>query len=161
ETSVDIAIHPRGDGQTVIVQHEGVKHSHDIGFFTQEDFWFLSLENLRRHLDGKPPVRCDFSQPMVGDIHHTLEINAPREAVFDALIKPEQLERWIASHATVEPKPGGVYDLGWGNNTSALKILEITPNETLRLSWPEGGDETIVTWTLEESGGKTRLTLVH
>jgi len=162
ETTVDISIHGREDGQTVVVRHEGVSRSHDIGAYTHEDFWFLSLENLRRHLDGKPPVRCDFSKPMIGDIEHTVEIDAPRDAVFDALIKPEQLQRWIAtSDVIVEPRAGGQYDLGWGQNSGALKILDIAPSETLRLAWPEGDGQTVVSWTLEGSGGKTRLTLVH
>jgi len=162
DTTVDVSIHPRAGGQTVAVRHEGVSKSHDIDFYTDEDFWFLTLENLRRHLDGKPPVRCDFSTPMVGDIQHSVEIDAAREAVFDALINPAQLRRWIATRdVVVEAHEGGRYYLGWGNNSSALKILDIVPNERLRLTWPEGDGQTVVTWTLEGSGGKTRLTLVH
>jgi hypothetical protein len=93
---------PREDQQIVVVRQEQPAY---------EDFWFLSLENLRRHLDGKPPVRCDYSQSMLGDIHHTIEIDAPPEAVYETLIKPEQLNRWIASNASVEPQIGGNYDL--------------------------------------------------
>src|SRR5262249_22018355 len=46
-------------------------------------------------------------------------------------------------------------------NSSAMKILEIEPGEKLRLAWQEENRETIITWALEGSGGKTRLTLVH
>lgn len=162
DSVVDIQIIPREGGNTVVVQQGNPNNpSHDIGFSTDEDFWFLSLENLRRHLDGKAPVRCDFTRSMVGDIQHTVEIDAPPKTVFDVLINPEQLQRWIASNAKVEPRLGGQYDLGWGQSASTLKILEIVPDETLRLSWPEGDGSTVLTWTLEASGGKTRLTLVH
>jgi uncharacterized protein YndB with AHSA1/START domain len=162
ETAVDVRVHQLDGGHVLVIRHEGVTKSHDIDSYTQEDFWFLSLENLRRHLDGKRPVRCDFSKPMIGDIQHTIEIDTPREAVFEALIKPEQLQRWIAtSGVIVEPHVGGQYNLGWGQDAGALKILDLTPNEILRLSWPEGSGETVVTWTLEGSGGKTRLTLGH
>lgn len=162
DSIVDIQILPRDGGNTVVVQQGNPNNpTHDIGFSTDEDFWFLSLENLRRHLDGKAPVRCDYTRSMVGDIQHTVEIDAPPETVFDTLIKPEQLQRWIASNAKVEPHQGGQYSLGWGQDTTALKILEIIPNESLRLSWPEGDGSTVLTWTLEGSGGKTRLTLVH
>ncbi len=160
DTTVSVNMETHDGGTVVAVTQEGVPRSHDISSYTFEDFWFLSLENLRRHTDGKPPVRCDFSKPMLGDIQHTIEIDGSREAVFETLIKPEQLERWIASKATIEPIVGGRYDFGW-NGVGPEKILELTPNERLAYSWPEDGEETVVTWTLEESGGKTRLTLVQ
>jgi uncharacterized protein YndB with AHSA1/START domain len=160
ETTVSIALETGNGSTIVVVKQEGAPRSHDIDSYTFEDFWFLSLENLRRHLDGKPLVRCDFSKPMYGDIQHTVEIDGSREAVFEALIRPEQLERWIASQATVEPRAGGRYDLGW-NGAGPVKILELVPNEKLACSWPEHETESVVTWTLEDSGGKTRLTLVH
>lgn len=151
-------------GRTVLsLRHAGFNPGHDVGTVNIEDFWFLSLENLRRHLDGKRPVRCDFSTlPAVGDVHHTVDVDAPPEVVFDALIKPEQLNRWIASQAAVEPRVGGSLDLGWGSY-GAVKILELIPNEKIALSWPEDaeGPATVLTWTLEGSGGQTRLTLVH
>jgi uncharacterized protein YndB with AHSA1/START domain len=158
-TSVAIGLHPQGYQTVVAVRHDGVSHSHAISRYTFEDFWFLSCENLRRHLDGRAPVRCDFSAPMLGDIRHTVEIDGPPGQVFEALIRPEQLERWIASSATVEPKAGGRYEFGWQMG-GPVKILDLTPDERLAYSWPEE-TETIVTWTLEGSGGKTRLTIVH
>jgi uncharacterized protein YndB with AHSA1/START domain len=161
DTAVNIGIHTQDGKQYVVIHHEGVTRSHDIDSFATEDIWFLALENLRRYLDGKAPVRCDFSMSMMGDIEHSVEIDTSREAVFEALINPKQLERWIASNATVEARVGGDYNLGWDYDAGALKILEIVPNEKLSLSWPEGDGETVVTWTLAGSGGKTRLTLVH
>lgn len=151
-------------GQTaLILRQNGSSGSHSMGEYTFEDFWFLSLENLRRHLDGKRPVRCDFSTlPMTGDVQHTVDIDAPRSVVFETLIKPEQLNRWIASKAVIEPRMGGDFDLGWGVGTP-LKILELLPDEKLSYSWLGEGDNppTVVTWTLEGSSGQTRLTLVH
>jgi uncharacterized protein YndB with AHSA1/START domain len=153
ERIIQIDVQPRDDQHVLAIQ---------VTKPAYEDFWFLSLENLRRHLDGKAPVRCNYSQSMLGDIHNEIDIDAPREAVFNTLIKPEQLERWIASRATVEPQVGGTYDWGWGGTGAMpLKILEIVPNETLKLSGEQDGVETILTWTLAESNGKTHLTLVH
>ena len=160
DTIVEINLIPREQQTVVRVEQENVAPSLDISVYTFEDFWFLSLENLRRHIDGKPvSVRCDFSAIKPGDIHHEIEIDGPREAVFAALIKPEELNRWIANQATVEPEVGGRYDFGWQGGGS-VKILELVPNEKLAIFWPEETD-TVVTWTLAESGGKTRLTLVH
>ena len=148
---------PTGNQTVLILQHGDAPQALNPAEYTLEDFWFLSLENLRRHLAGQPPVRCNFAALQPGDIHHTIEIDAPAATVFDILIRPDQLDRWIASQATVEPRIGGQYSFGWG---APLKILELAPNEKLACVWPEE-PETIVTWTLAESGGKTWLTLVH
>lgn len=162
DTRVTYSLHPREGKQVMVVQQAGETAPNEYGFHASEDFWFLSLENLRRHLDGKPVTRCDFSAPMLGDIQHEIEIDAPREAVFETLIRPEQLNRWIASNAVVEAVPGGLYDLGWPQNSGAMKVLDITPPQKLVVGSPEGsGNAQVVTWTLAESGGKTRLTLVH
>ena len=46
-----------------------------------------------------------------------------------------------------------------------FKIVELEPDRKLAYEWEEEGEGdtqmTVVTWTLEESGGKTRLTLVQ
>ena len=139
------------------------------GDYHLEDFWFLMLDNLRRYLDGKPSeARVDYTLPMKGDIRHETLIDATAERVFEVLLHPDELERWIATRATVEPVVGGKYDLGWGDSTQGVRIIELVPNEKLAISLPEdptygnpNRKETVITWTLEASGGKTRLTFVH
>jgi uncharacterized protein YndB with AHSA1/START domain len=43
-----------------------------------------------------------------------------------------------------------------------LKILELKPNEKLKLEWHYKNEEhTVVTWELQGSRGRTKLTLVH
>ncbi|MBV7335723.1 SRPBCC domain-containing protein [Chloroflexi bacterium TSY] len=171
--------HVRGEESTVHLQlkrHQGqtvvILHHQNVGdgdredpstFYSMQDFWFLSLENLRRHLDGKDVVRCDFSQLAPGSFEQSVEIEATADTVFDTLIRPDQLERWIASKAKVEPEVGGIYDFGWGAEGGPVKILEIVPSEKLVYNWGSWRDdpETVTYWTLEESGGTTRLTLVH
>lgn len=161
DTTVEFALVPEGDTTIVVVRHSGLGGTpYDGSQCSNEDFWFLSLENLRRYVEGRRDVvRCDFSRSMTGDITHTVEIDGWPSEVFETLVKPEQLERWIASKATVEPYVGGNFDLGWGAG-GPVKILEFVPNERFATSWPEE-TPTVVTWTLEGSGGKTRLTLVH
>jgi len=125
------------------------------------DFWGLAFENLRRLAGGgSGPVFCDFSSPKLDQAVITAEIGGTAERVFDALINPAQLDRYIASKATVEPRAGGRFDYGW--NGGPIKILEVVPNRQLSIAWQYGDDpETVVTWTLEGSRGGTRLTLVH
>jgi uncharacterized protein YndB with AHSA1/START domain len=162
ETVVEFTLVPRDTGTVVVLQHRGLTKGTEYGFYPLEDFWFLSLENLRRHVAGKAaPIRCDFTLPDTGDVRLAVEIAGERAAVYAALIRPEELERWIASDATVEPVVGGRYDVGWG--ADPMKILELVPDERLAYAgaMSPDGPEMVVTWTLEGSGGRTRLTLVH
>jgi uncharacterized protein YndB with AHSA1/START domain len=123
------------------------------------DFWGLSLENLRRLLlNGSGPLFCDYSVVHRAEISVTAQINRPVNEVFTGLIDPKQLERYIADKATVDPRVGGKYDFGWGGGP--IKILELEPNHKLTYSW-NFGEDTVVTWVLEDSDGGTRLTLVH
>lgn len=94
------------------------------------------------------------------EIEHTVEVGGTPAEVWDALVTPSQLERWIASTATVDLRMGGTYDLGWGE-WGRLEILSLAPGRELALRWEVEGRPTVVTWTLEGSGGRTRLTIVH
>ncbi|MGE0551972.1 MAG: SRPBCC family protein [Gemmatimonadales bacterium] len=138
-----------------------------------EDWWKLSIGNLGAHLAGGDGViRPDFSERSAA-ITLSVWIDAPREAVFKALIEPEQLNRWIASLAVVEPRVGGAYGFGWryqidGRDVSGgpTRILELVPDERLVVDWPDWrGDSTVtgqtITWALETEGPGTRVTLVH
>jgi uncharacterized protein YndB with AHSA1/START domain len=122
-------------------------------------FWGLSLENLRRLLlNGSGPLFCDYSTVHRGEAAVTAQIDRPPKEVFNCLINPQQLERYMADKATVEPRAGGKYDFGWEGN-GPIKILELEPNRKLTYSWRD--QDTVVTWILDNSEGGTRLTLVH
>ncbi len=162
DTHVDLRLVEQDHATIVSVRHHDIPRPPAEGpnRYAMEDVWFLSLENLRRHIHGCDVVRCDFTRQSIGQVTHTIEIDGPRDAVWSALIDPSQLNRWIASDARVEPTRGGNWDLGWGD-VGQFEILSIEPKESLAVSWSEAGKKTVVTWTLEESGGKTRLTIVH
>jgi uncharacterized protein YndB with AHSA1/START domain len=108
--------------------------------------------------EGRPVhTRFDFhTLNSTGDIRHEIAIDAPPDVVFAKLVEPDELNRWIAYNASVEPHAGGTFDLGWGEGM-ASQILEITPPSKLSYGWATQ----TVTWTLEGSGGKTRLLIVH
>lgn len=133
------------------------------------DFWGLSFENLRRLLMNESgPLFCDFSTTHRREAIVTAQINKPPKEVFPGLIDPQQLERYLADKATVEPRVGGKIDFGWeggqgrakGGCHGPIKILELEPDHKLSYSW-RFQEETVVTWVLEDSEGGTRLTLVH
>ncbi|MEZ4671929.1 MAG: SRPBCC domain-containing protein [Anaerolineae bacterium] len=166
-TRVTYRLYPRENGTILTMQHapDGEQSPEPGGF---EDFWFLSLENLRRYLDGKPSdARADYTNPMRGDIRHETEIDAPLTRVFEVLTNPDELNRWIATNAKVQPEKGGEYNLGWmyeGEDMGASKIIDIEANHQIVLDLPPdpySQKATVLTWVMRENNGKTWLTFTH
>ncbi|MDH5606118.1 MAG: SRPBCC domain-containing protein [Anaerolineae bacterium] len=151
------------EGQITLVKllHSGLPARQE-GEFSAADFWMISLENLRSWVERKEiGVRCDFSKPQVGEVLLGVDIKASPAEVFETLINPEKLKRYIGENPLVEPEIGGKYSFGWDEG-GPVKILSLTPNKELSYTWtypPE--PDTVVSWKLEGSGGKTRLTIVH
>jgi uncharacterized protein YndB with AHSA1/START domain len=165
-TRVTFRLYQQANGTILTMRHaaDGEQGEEHIVF---EDFWYLSLENLRRYLDGKPSdARVDFTNPMRGTIRHETEIDASPERVWDVLTDPDELNRWIATNANIHLEKDGVYGLGWtqdGVDYGASKILDVVPREKLSLELPPmpGQSPTVVTWEMKENNGKTWLTFTH
>jgi len=102
--------------------------------------------------------------------------DAPRALVFEAWTKPEHLNRWCCPTGFTLPFSEGEIRTGGSFKTCMRSpegqdhwlsgtYREITPPERLVFThaWHdengERGHETVVTITLKEEGGKTRLTL--
>jgi len=150
-----------GTGAVVILHHADIPSgAPGMASYAPEDVWYLAFENLRRHLAGRPVIRCDFSKDMTGTIEHRLHIDGPPEAVWHALTDPAQLERWIASTASVDLSPGGRFDLGWGDE-GVLEVRSAEPERRLELAWMVFGDPTVVTFELEPKDGGTELRFRH
>lgn len=169
DTRVTYTLIPDGGG-TILTMHHGHAPGGASGddAARHEDFWFLALENFRRYLDGKASdARVDYTDPMRGRVHHETVVDAPAEVVFDVLTNPDQLNRWIATDAVVSPEVGGDYKYGWmyeGMDTGAAKIVDIVPNRRISARTADFGPEyppSVMTWELEESGGKTRIVFTH
>jgi uncharacterized protein YndB with AHSA1/START domain len=161
DTAVTITLKPQGQATWLRLVHEDVP-TRLRGQASIPDFWELSLENLRGWVERRIlGARCDFSGKMYGDVQVDVEISAPRAAVFHALMTPEELDRFFATKAVIEPHVGGRYDYGWGEG-GPVTILELDQDAKLAHTWHfENEPPTVVTWTLENSGGGTKLTLVH
>jgi uncharacterized protein YndB with AHSA1/START domain len=97
--------------------------------------------------------------------------DAPRELVFEAWTKPEHLMKWWgpaeypASSITADVRPGGRWrhSLRSVDDGSMLwhegEFREVVPPERLVFTFAWDGDnETIVTVTFENQGGKTLMT---
>lgn len=139
-----------------------------------DDHWRLAFGNLAAHLSGGDGIVLpDYADP-APEVRLSIVIDAPREAVFKALIEPELINKWFGQGSTVvEPRPGGRYDLGWkykidGRDVEGgpTTILEMAPNEKLVLDWPDWrGDKSVtgqkIGFYLETMGQGTRVTVVH
>ena len=105
-----------------------------------------------------------------------LNIDAPIDAVWRALTEADEITRWFSTSATVEPRPGGTYDISWGGEWNwPMEIADWQPPTRLRLidrsARPFDVDgqpladakpvELVLEFTLESQGNRTSLRLVH
>lgn len=110
---------------------------------------------------------------MSSEITRSILIDAPACVIFEALVKEEELVKWMPRSAKIDPRVGGVYEFKfyWAEKnletTVKGRIVELIPNRKLAYTFVSSRDEpgatpSLITWTLEEgSNGKTRVTLVH
>lgn len=115
------------------------------------DFWFLSIANLLNFCEGLDLAeRHDFTRTFPDAAKAEIVIRAPRTQVFDALVDPVQLERWIAGKAIVEPWVGGRYEFGWDHGPST--IVDYEPDRVLAYSWRiERRPDTVVRWEVDDA----------
>lgn len=98
--------------------------------------------------------------------------DAPRSLVFEAFTDAKHLPQWMLGPegwtmpvCEIDLRPGGAWHFVWRRDDGAEMEMtgeyrEITPPERLVSTESWGGDwpETIVTLTLTEEDGKTRMT---
>jgi uncharacterized protein YndB with AHSA1/START domain len=97
-----------------------------------------------------------------------IEIEAPAEAVFDFLVVPEKLLRWMGQEADLDPRPGGELRIHVGGSDTAIgRYAEVVRPKKVSFSWGWEGSELVppgssmVEISLREAGGVTVVTLVH
>lgn len=94
-------------------------------------------------------------------------IEAPPETVFEFLVDPRLMRRWMGSHVVLEPWPGGRFAVDNGDNLARGRFLEVQAPERVVFSWGWEGSDAVppgsstVTFTLEPVGGGTLVRLVH
>ncbi|MEW9528290.1 SRPBCC family protein [Microbispora sp. NPDC049125] len=122
-----------------------------------QTFWGLSIANLADHLHGRPiGPKVDFTATV---LRGEVDIAAPAEVIFDSLTDSDKATEWFGHPIGIEPYVGGRFAMGGlDDNPHPAKIIELTPGRSLSVDWGPVG---VVSWELEESGGKTRLTFVQ
>jgi uncharacterized protein YndB with AHSA1/START domain len=103
-------------------------------------------------------------------IDYSIHIEAPAQVVFEMLTDAKLLTEWMAQHADVDSRPGGVVRWVYQNgDVVSGHFVEIEPPRRLVLAygWEHPASRAIppgstrVEITLEETGGTTEVRLVH
>lgn len=172
QSDVSLTIEPAETGVSLVVRHR-FDRAPDIERLESfiNDLWRLHLGALWAHVEGHPVNLPDFADPHP-HVRNTIYIDAPRSVVWRSLTEPALLDQWFTKAAVID-LDAGTLEFGWsyevdGETVSPppMKLLEIRPEEVLVMSWPDwrgeaGVPNQRVTWTLEDEGAGTRLTLVH
>lgn len=99
----------------------------------------------------------------------SIGIDAPRDAVFDAITNDHTLRQWFAPTASIDARVGGEVVWQWGNHHRwAQKIEILEPGSRLRTRYDSlvddgaGGKRPLyIDFLLEGEGGMTTLRLVQ
>lgn len=107
-------------------------------------------------------------------IERTMLLPVPRERVWDAVTKPEQLARWFGVVSDMEFRVGGAIHFIWEDEPCPYsgRIEVIEPEQRFAFRWPSyavshpkltfaSAPNTLVEITLEERAEGTLLTLVE
>lgn len=103
-------------------------------------------------------------------IEQVITLPLPRERIWLALTKPDQLSIWLANKVDIDLRPGGAALFNWGEDDRTPAVVEaVEPPRRLAFRWhPYKSDQsrpveplpgTLVEFILDEVGEGTRLTL--
>lgn len=102
------------------------------------------------------------------DVVTRVRIAAPPRAVFEYLVDPDKLVRWMGTEVAIDPRPGGQFRLDVnGSDVASGEYVEVLESERVSFSWGWEGSPTVppgsslVTIDLVEDGPETVVTLTH
>ena len=102
---------------------------------------------------------------MTDDVTQSVEVDAPRERVWQLLTEPEALTKWWPDAAQLEPRPGGRVVLNFGPGDVTGEITEWEPPSALGFTWDASnmpGVRLHVAFTVDDlGGGRSRVQVVH
>lgn len=130
------------------------------------DFWGGALERVKAWLErGVRGYLPDYGMTPSAEVILRTEIAATPSQVFAALVEPKLVEQWLAlpGKSAIEPRVGGRYDIGWGDDGGPVTIVGFEQDSTLSYTWAYKNEPgTVATWSIAEAGGgKSILTIAH
>jgi uncharacterized protein YndB with AHSA1/START domain len=102
-------------------------------------------------------------------VHREIRIDADPATVFEFLIDPAKMVRWMGTEAVLDPRPGGDYRVNInGHERVRGEVIEIAPDRRVVFTWgwedralPVAPGESTVEISLEPDGQGTLLRLTH
>jgi uncharacterized protein YndB with AHSA1/START domain len=161
DTTVELSLQPETDATTILtVSQTGWDFQYELTLSSirgvLETFWALAFANLADYLEGRPLIgRCDFTS---SELKMEMLIGASREAIFDSLVDSKKASAWFGYPIEIEAREGGRFAMGGFESGYTVPIVAFEPQRKVSIDWGQAG---IMTWELEDSGGKTRLTFVQ
>ena len=132
-----------------------------------ESFWDVRLHRLRESAEA--PVAGEVSERVA--VHQEVAMAAPAETVWDLLVDPNQIVRWMGVSASVDLSPGGSFRIEVvPGQVAAGEYVVIDPPHRLVYTWGwDSGDaalvvpagSTLVEIGLIETDSNTLLSLTH
>jgi uncharacterized protein YndB with AHSA1/START domain len=102
---------------------------------------------------------------MTEDVTQAVDVDAPRERVWDLLTDPAELPRWWPDAAQLEPGVGGRIVLNFGPGDVSGEITRWEPPAELGFTWEASnmpGLQLHVAFTVDDLGeGRSRVSVVH
>ena len=97
----------------------------------------------------------------------SVEIQAPPEVVFEYLVDPERMVRWMGRHAELRPVPGGIFRVDVNGALFSGEFVEVERPRRVVVTWgldgaadlPPGSSR--VEFQLTPTATGTRLDLRH
>lgn len=100
-----------------------------------------------------------------GDVTQSVEVEAPRERVWELLTDPGELMRWWPDAAQLEPRLGGQVVLTFGAGDVRGEVTRWEPPRELGFTWEASnmpGVRLHVSFTVDDLGdGRSRVDVVH
>ncbi|GIH68587.1 SRPBCC family protein [Sphaerimonospora thailandensis] len=161
ETTVEITLEEDGAESTILSlsqshfdYQEMITGSSIRGVL--QTFWCQAVANLADYVQGREVgPRCDFTDPV---LRGEVVIASPVEKVFHSLVDSGEVSAWFGYPIEIEPHVGGRFAMGGiDNNPQPAKIIDLVPGRSISVDWGPAG---VMSWELEGSEGKTRLTFV-
>lgn len=99
------------------------------------------------------------------DVQQAVEVEAPRERVWQLLTDPAELPRWWPDAAELEPRLGGRVVLTFGPGDVTGEVTSWEPPTRLGFTWEASNHPGVrlhVTFTVDDlGGGRSGVGVVH
>jgi uncharacterized protein YndB with AHSA1/START domain len=121
-------------------------------------------ESVSTKLKSQPSRRYS-----MGDrkIERSVQVKVSPEKAFQAITLPAHLERWFATKAVTDPRPGGTFTLEFDftdpshDHVQKGEYSEVVRGKVVRHSWANKLGPTAVEWLIQAKGGGTEIRLTH